>query len=118
MSEIIDEGTESIDPAQVSGFAFPIPLDGIIQNLQISADLFINNLNDPNINDNPLTYTFTVLQATSAPNDGTSHPSSQYLRTAFTGSITFGPGLSVGNYYAASNLNFGPLVVSAGDRIA
>jgi hypothetical protein len=121
--ETIDGSGESTLPPQAAGFTFPIPFDGIVQNLQISADLLVASV--ASINVTPLTYVFTVFRAPSVPNDGTAHitPTSAYATTAFNSSVTFGgPGspigpLVAGTYYGASNLTLGPLAVSTGDRI-
>lgn len=114
--EVIDAGGESTMPPEAAGFAFPIPFDGVIQNLQVSADLLVASV--VSINVTPLTYVFTVFKASSFPNNGTHHLASAYVTTAYSTSVTFGPGVTAGNFYAASNLNnINSLSVSAGDRI-
>lgn len=111
-------GGESTMPPQAGGFAFPIPANGTVQNLQISADLLVASV--ASINVTPLTYHFTVFLAPSAPNSGVSHLASNYVTTPFTASVTFGgPANPVvaGLFYAATNIALGPLNVSTGDRI-
>ena len=116
--ETIDGSGESTMPPQAGGFAFPIPFDGVVQNLQISADLLVASV--VSINTLGLQYDFTVFRAPSVPNNGIDHLSSPYLTTALTSSIRFGfPNTTVvaGTFRTATNLNTGSLVVSAGDRI-
>lgn len=116
--EIIDGAGESTMPPEMAGFSFPIPFDGTVQNLQVSADLLVAAVTSINVT--PLTYVFTVFLAPSTPNNGLSHPSSPYVTTPFSSSLTFGGPTNpvvAGNFYAASNLSAGPLVVSQGDRV-
>ncbi|OAS16479.1 hypothetical protein [Paenibacillus oryzisoli] len=116
--EVIDGGGESTMPPEAGGFAFPIPFNGTVQNLQISAELLVASV--ASINVTPLVYDFTVFRAPSAPNNGVSHLASLYLTTPLTSSLSFGgPGNTViaGNFYAATNINLGSLGVVAGDRI-
>jgi len=115
--ETINFGGESTMPPEAGGFAFPVPFDGTVQNLQVSADLLVASV--VSINVNPLTYDFTVFRAPSIPNDGLAHLASPYVTTAVTTSVTFGfPGLVLpGNFYSATNFSPAPLVVAAGDRI-
>lgn len=105
---------------QAAGFSFPIPFDGTVENLQVSADLFFTGDVNP-VNVGHLVYTFTVFRSPSVPNDGTSHVASPYVTTALSESLVFGgPSNPVvtANFYAASKLNIGgSLVVNAGDRI-
>ena len=103
-------------PPEAAGFAFPIPFNGTVQNLQVSADLLVASV--ASINVTPLIYFFTVFRSPSVPNDGTHHIASSYVTTPLNSSVTFvGPGIVTGTFYAASNLNTGSLNVSAGDRI-
>ena len=75
------------------------------------------------INVTPLTYVFTVFRAPSVNNTGVNQLAQAYVTTPFSSSVTFGgPGnpigpLVAGTFYTATNLNVGPLVVAAGDRI-
>jgi hypothetical protein len=119
--EVIDMSGESTMPPEPAGFAFPIPFNGTVQNLQISADLLVASV--ASINVTPLTYVFTVFRAPSFPNNGTAHLASFYVTTPLSSSVTFGGPASpigplvAGTFYAATNLNVGSLVVAAGDRI-
>ncbi|NOU66551.1 hypothetical protein GC096_21135 [Paenibacillus sp. LMG 31461] len=116
--EVIDGSGESTMPPEAGGFAFPIPFNGTVHNLQISADLLVASV--ASINVTPLIYDFTVFRAPSAPNNGVSHIASQYLTTPLTSSLSFGgPGNTViaGTFYAATNINLGTLGVVVGDRI-
>ncbi|MGG0285885.1 hypothetical protein ABEY41_12370, partial [Peribacillus butanolivorans] len=109
---------ESTSPPEAGGFAFPIPFNGTVQNLQINADLLVASV--ASINVTALVYDFTVFRAPSFPNNGISHLSSPYVTTPLTSSLTFGgPGNTVtaGTFYTATNINLGSLVVAEGDRI-
>jgi len=118
--EVINGGGESTMPPEAGGFAFPIPFAGTVQNLQISCDLLVASV--VSINTRDLQYDFTVFRAASVPNNGVDHASVPYTSTPLTSSLRFGfpnneqitPG-----YRTATNinLNFGSLVVAAGDRI-
>jgi hypothetical protein len=115
--ETINFSGESISPPEAGGFAFPVPFDGTVQALQVSADLLVASV--ATINVVPLTYEFTVFRASSAPNDGTAHVASPYVTTSMTSSVTFGfPNLvTPGTFYTATNFRPAPLFVQAGDRI-
>ena len=119
--EVINGSGESTMPPEAAGFSFPIPFNGTVQNLQISADLLVASV--ASINETPLTYVFTVFRSPSVPNNGTAHIAAPYVTTPFNSSLTFGGPASpigplfAGTFYAASNLNVGSLVVNAGDRI-
>ena len=112
----IDALGELTSPAEAAGFSIPIPFAGTVQNLQVSADLLVASI--AFINTTRLTYVFTVFVAPSVANNGTAHLASPYLTAPLSSSITFGSSsLSPGNFYAATNINPGSLVVNAGDRI-
>ena len=117
--EIIDGSGESAMPPDAGGFSFPIPFAGTIQDLQISADLFVASA--ISINTLGLQYDFTVFRAPSVPNNGIDHLSSAYVTTPLTSSIRFGfPNtvITAGTFRTATNVNLGaPLAVAAGDRI-
>lgn len=117
--EVIDGAAESTMPPEAGGFSFPVPFDGTIQDLQVSADLFVASV--ASINTLGLQYDFTVFRAPSVPNNGISHPASTYLTTPLTSTLWFGSPFSFvtpGSFYTATNANFGsPLAVTAGDRI-
>jgi hypothetical protein len=118
--EVINVGGESTMPPEAAGFTFPIPANGLVKNLQISADLLAASV--ASINVTPLTYNFTVFLAPSFPNNGTAHLASMYVTTPLTTSVTFGGAGAVtpivaGTFYSATNFTVGSLVVSAGDRI-
>lgn len=105
--------------AESAATAFPVPFDGTVQNLQISADLITTN-ELGSINTVPVEYVFTVYIAPSFPNDGLSHVASPYVNTVLTSSLIIGGPLnpvSPGTSYAATNINLGSLAVSAADRI-
>ena len=106
-------------PPDTGGFSFPIPFAGTIQDLQISADLFVASA--LSINTLGLQYDFTVFRAPSVPNNGIDHLSSAYVTTPLTSSIRFGfPNtvINAGTFRTATNANLvTPLVVAAGDRI-
>ena len=118
-AEVIDGSGESTMPPQAGGFSFPIPFDGTIQDLQVSADLLVAS--SVFVNTLGLEYDFTVFRAPSVPNDGIAHPASMYLTTPLTTTVRFGFPFSIvtpGNFYSATNANPGaPLAVTAGDRI-
>jgi hypothetical protein len=117
--ETIDGSGESTMPPQAVGFAFPIPFDGTVQNLQISADLLVASV--AFINTVGLQYDFTVFRAPSATNAGIYQLAAPYVTTPLTSSINFAfpyGTVVAGNFYNATNLNVGgSLVVAAGDRI-
>jgi len=115
----IDAMGESTVPPIPAGFSFPVPFDGTVQNLQISADLF-TAANVAAINAIGLQYDFTVFRSPTLNNDGIDHPASPYTTTALTSSVRFGfPNTTVSpnEFRAATNLNTDSLVVAAGDRI-
>lgn len=114
--EVINTMTgESTSPPEAGGFAFPIPFDGTVSNLQVSADVLFTGIT---VITDPLVYRFTVFRSPSFPNDGTSHPALPYLTTAFETFVIFSGTVTPDTvFYAATNLNTGSLVVSAGDRI-
>ena len=117
--ETIDGAGESTVPAEVSGYAFPIPFDGTLQNLQVSADLFA--LAVASLNTVGLTYNFDVLIAPSTPNNGIDHIAADYATTALTASVTFGfpnTTIVISTFRAASNISTGPISVQVGDRVA
>lgn len=116
--ETINASGESTQPAEAAGFSFPVPFDGTVHDLQVSADLLVAS--PVFINIIGLQYDFTVFRASSVPNDGTSHVASPYLTTPLVTTLRFGfPNVvTPGTFYAATNINAGtPLIVSAGDRI-
>jgi hypothetical protein len=116
--EVIDGAGESTMPPEAGGFGFPIPADGVVANLQVSADLLVASV--VSINTLGLQYDFTVFRAPSAPNNGVDHIASVYLTTPLTTSIRFGfPNtiITAGTFRAATNINLGTLNVSVGDRI-
>ncbi len=115
---VVNGAGESTIPPEAGGFAFPVPFDGTIQNLQVSVDLLVASV--MSINLLGLQYDFTLVRAPSFPNDGIDHPASPYLTTPLTASVRFGaPFTSVlpGTFRTATaNIN-GPFPVNAGDRI-
>jgi hypothetical protein len=116
--EVINGAGESTMPPEAGGFAFPIPFNGVVQNLQISADLLVASV--VSINTLGLQYDFTVFVAPSATNAGIDHLASAYVTTPLTSSLRFGfPNnvITAGTFRACTNLNTGSLVVSAGDRV-
>jgi hypothetical protein len=115
--EATDGSGESTSPPEAGGFAFPIPFNGTIQNLQVSADLLVTSV--AWINVTGLQYDFTVFVAPSVPNDGSAHLASPYVTTPLTSSVRFGfPSVvTAGSFYTATNLNTGPITVNRGDRI-
>jgi hypothetical protein len=115
--EVIDGSGQSTSPPQAAGFAFPIPANGTVQNLQISADLLVASVTSINITG--LQYDFTVFRASSNPN-GIDQIASSYVTTPLTSSIRFGSPSSIvtaGTFRTATNINLGVLPVAAGDRI-
>ncbi len=116
--EVINGSGESTMPPEAGGFAFPVPFDGTIENLQISADLLVASV--VSINTLGLEYEFTVFRAPSVPNNGVDHISAPYVTTPLSSSVRFGfPNntITAGTFRTATNLNTGSLEVSAGDRI-
>ncbi len=115
---VIDGSGESTMPPEANGFAFPIPFDGTIQNLQISADLLVASV--VSINTLGLEYDFTVFRAPSSPNNGIDHFAPAFVTTPLTGSLRFGfPNtvITAGTFRSATALIPGSLQVVAGDRI-
>jgi hypothetical protein len=118
-TETIDGLGEATQPPQEGGFAFTVPYDGVIQDLQVSADLFV--VSTVAINTVGLQYDFTLLRSSSFPNNGIDQLTSPYVSTPLTSFVHFGfPNTLVfpGMFRSASNLNPGALFVNAGDRIA
>ncbi|AYV82181.1 MAG: collagen triple helix repeat-containing protein [Homavirus sp.] len=117
-SETINGSGESTMPPEAGGFAFPIPFNGTIENLQISTDLLVASV--VSINTLGLQYNFTVFTAPSTPNSGINHVSSNYVTTPLTSSVVFGfPNnvITAGTFQTATNLNIGSILVNAGDRV-
>jgi hypothetical protein len=116
--EVINASGESTMPPEAGGFAFPIPANGVVKNLQISADLLV--VSQVSINTLGIEYDFTVFFSPSAPDGGIDHLSSPYVTTPFTSSLKFGfPNNTItpGTFRSASNINLGVLTVLQGDRI-
>jgi hypothetical protein len=116
--EVINGSGESTMPPEAGGFAFTVPFNGTISNLQISTDLLVASV--AAINVVGLQYDFTVFISPSTPNNGIDHVSSNYVTTALTSSVRFGfPNtvLTPSTFRSATNINTGSIVVSAGDRI-
>ena len=89
--EVVDIDGNSTNPTQSGAFSFPVPFDGTIQNLQVSADITL--VSTVLINTAPLTYNFVVFSSPNTGNDnGSDQPSSQiaYTDTSLTTSVTFG----------------------------
>lgn len=117
-TQTIDGSGESTSPTQAGGYSFVVPFSGVIQNLQVSTDIFIFPFN---VNAFGLQYDFTVFVSPSSPNTGIDHAPQQYLTTPLTTSVRFGfpntvipPG---GSFRSATNINTGSITVNAGDRI-
>ena len=117
-AETIDAGGESSSPVQPGGYSFVVPFNGIIQNLQVSTDLFIFPFN---VNTFGLQYDFTVYVSPSSPNNGIDHLPQPYVTTALTTSVRFGfPNTIInpaGSFRSATNINTGSITVNAGDRV-
>lgn len=115
--EVIDGSGESTSPPEAGGFAFPVPFNGTVQNLQVSADLLVASTTSINVTG--LTYDFTVFRAPSVLNNGMAALASAYLTTPLSTSVTFGFPMTViaGSFYTATNFTPAPLIVNAGDRI-
>jgi len=116
--EVIDGSGESTMPPEAGGFSFPVPFDGTIQNLQISADLLVASV--VSINTLGLQYDFTAFVAPSVPNNGIDHLSLPYITSPLTASVRFGfPNniVTAGTFRTSTNINTGSLTVNAGDRI-
>ena len=116
--EIINGAGESTMPPDAGGFAFPVPFDGTIQNLQVSADLLVASV--VSINTLGLQYDFTVFLSPRGINNGIDSIASSYLTTPLTSSLRFGfPNnvITAGTFRSATNINVGSLTVHAGDRI-
>jgi len=115
---IINGQGESTSPPQAGGFSFVVPFNGVIQNLQVSADLLVPSAFS--INFIGLQYDFQVLVSSSIPNNGSDHISSPYLTRPLTSSVRFGfPNsfITAGTFRSATNLTTGVLFVNAGDRV-
>jgi hypothetical protein len=118
-TEVTDMSGESIQPPEVAGFAFVVPYDGTIQDLQVSADLLAASV--VAINTIGLVYDFTLLRSPSFPNNGFDHAAAPYVTTPLTSSLSFGfpfSTITAGTFRSASNISPGILFVQAGDRIA
>jgi len=117
-TQTIDGAGQSFLPTEMGGFSFAVPFAGTIENLQVSADLFVASVTS--INTLGLQYDFTVFRSPSVPNNGTDHFASPYLTTPLTASLRFGFPNSIvipGTFRSATTNVAGPLVVNAGDRI-
>jgi hypothetical protein len=117
--ELIDGSGESTSVTDVGGFTFPVPFDGEIFNLQVSADLrtgsTVTSLNTVGIE-----YDYSVYKSPSVPNNGIDHAATNYTTTSLTSFVVFGyPNntLTANSFRSASNINTGTINVSAGDRI-
>lgn len=116
--EVIDGSGESTMPPEMAGFSFPIPFDGTIENLQVSADLLVASV--VSINTLGLQYDFTVFVAPSLQNNGIDQIALPYVTTPLTTSLRFGfPNnvISAGTFRSATNQTLGALAVQAGDRV-
>ena len=116
-TETINFTGESTMPPETGGFSFPIPFNGVLQNLQVSSDLLV--VSASSINTIGLQYDFTVFVSSSV-NNGIDHLSVPYVTTPLTSSVRFGfPNtvITPGTFRTATNINMGSLIVNAGDRI-
>ena len=116
--QTIDGSGESTNPPEAGGFSFVVPFSGVIQNLQVSTDLFVASVSA--INTIGLQYDFTVFVSSSVPNNGIDHASTPYVTRPLTTSVRFGfPNtvITAGTFRSATNINTGSLTVNAGDRI-
>ena len=116
--ETINGSGQSTNPPEAAGFSFPIPFTGVIQNLQVSADLLVGSTSA--INSIGLQYVFEVFISNSFLNAGTDHAASPYVTTTLTSAVNFGfpfAFLTPGNFRAATNINTGSIVVNPGDRV-
>jgi hypothetical protein len=116
--EVINGSGESTMPPEAGGFAIPIPFDGTIKNLRISADLLVASV--VSINTLGLQYDFTVFRSPGSPGNGIDTLASPYVTTPLTSSLRFGfPNnvITAGTFRSATNINVGNLAVTAGDRI-
>lgn len=104
---------ESTMPPEAGGYSFVVPFNGVIQNLQVSTDLFVFPFN---INFFGLQYDFTVFVSPSSPNNGIDHPAQPYVTTPLTTSVRFGVP-NEGTFRSATNINTGSIIVNAGDRV-
>jgi hypothetical protein len=115
---VIDGAGESTSPPEAGGFAFPVPADGTIGDLQVSVDLLVASV--VSINTLGLQYEFTVFRAPSIPNNGIDHAAASFVTTPLTTPVRFGfPNtvITAGTFRSATNLNLGTISVTAGDRI-
>ncbi len=115
---VVNGSGESTMPPESGGFAFPVPFDGTIENLQISVDLLVASV--VSINTQGLQYDFTLVRSPSFPNNGIDHLASGYMTTPMTASVRFGFPNSIvtaGTFRTATASMAGPLAVNAGDRI-
>ena len=116
--QTIDGSGESTNPPEAGGFSFVVPFSGVIQNLQVSTDLFVASVSA--INTIGLQYEFTVFVSSSVPNNGIDHASTPYVTRPLTTSVRFGfpkTVITAGTFRSATNINTGSLTVNAGDRI-
>lgn len=116
--EVINGLGESTSPPEAGGFSFVVPFSGVIENLQVSADLLVASI--VSINTVGLQYDFTVFVSPSVPNNGIDHPAQPYTTSPFFSSVRFGfPYTSVtpGFFRSATNINTGSIAVNAGDRV-
>ena len=94
-------------PPEAAGFAFPVPLAGTVQNLQISADLLVASV--VSIKTLGLQYDFTVFLSPSVPNNGIDHLAVPYVTTPLASSLRFGfPNnvVTAGTFRSATNQPF------------
>jgi hypothetical protein len=103
-------------PVQYGQYAFTVPADGQLTNLQVSVDAHFA----PNTSQIPLTYVFTVYRSPAGP--PVQIPSPPFSPTALVAVVTFPSVLSstypAGTYMTVSGSATGPIPVLAGDRIA
>lgn len=102
-------------PVQYTQYAFTIPTNGTLSNLQASVDAhFIANTAQSS-----WTYNFTVFKSACS---GTQNPTLSYTSTSLSTSVTLPTAtsstFSTGQYVSVCSTASGPIVVNSGDRVA
>jgi len=110
-NNVLLTGITNTDTVSEGGFAFSVPSDGTLHNLQVSVDaLYLLGLGNGGTS---FTFNFTLLHSSAV--NGTTTP---YTATGLTASVTLTPlaGL-LGGLRSASGSSAASIPVTAGDRI-
>lgn len=102
---------------QLGGFAFPVPFNGSISNLVVTADILTND-DTLDINQTPLVLVFTVFISAAITLNGGQGSLPTYNSTLLSSSLIFAvPFVAQDTYYSAGNISTIVVSVNAGDRV-